>query len=101
MLIWIPVESENGMDSKIVPQSEAKKWALLDFDAGEVKSVRFYDSREDSEEAWVDFVILINKYENYLDFMNEGMMVLVTREEETLEDIINAFKFKELDEIGL
>ncbi|MCF6206433.1 MAG: hypothetical protein L3J47_06025 [Sulfurovum sp.] len=101
MLIWIPVESENGMDSKIVPQSEAKRWALLDFDAGEVKSVRFYDSREDSEEAWVDFVILINKYENYLDFMNEGMMVLVTREEESLEDIINAFKFKELDEIGL
>jgi hypothetical protein len=29
------------------------------------------------------------------------MMVLVVREEKTIEDIIEAFKFKELDEIGL
>ncbi len=101
MLIWIPVDGENGLDAKILPQLEASKWALVDFDAGEVKSIRFYDNREESEEAWVDFVVLINKYENYLDFMNEGMMVLVTRGEETIEEIINAFKFKELDEIGL
>ncbi len=33
--------------------------------------------------------------------MNEGMMTLCVREEETIEDIIEAFKFKELDEIGL
>jgi hypothetical protein len=33
--------------------------------------------------------------------MNEGMMVLVVREEETITDIMDAFKFKELDEIGL
>ena len=52
-------------------------------------------------EDWIDFVILKNKYENYMEFMEEGMMVLVTRQEESLEDIINAFKFKELDEIGL
>jgi predicted Fe-Mo cluster-binding NifX family protein len=101
MLIWIPVEDEKGIDSKIVSQTEAKKWALIDFDAGEIRSIRFYDNREESEEAWVDFVILVNKYENYLDFMNEGMMVLVIREEETIEEIMNAFKFKELDEIGL
>jgi hypothetical protein len=36
-----------------------------------------------------------------MDFMNEGMMCLCVREEETIEDIITAFKFKELDEIGL
>jgi hypothetical protein len=33
--------------------------------------------------------------------MNEGLMCLVVREEKTLEDIVEAFKFKELDEIGL
>ncbi|MCB4748507.1 MAG: hypothetical protein LGB67_00325, partial [Sulfurovum sp.] len=64
-------------------------------------SIHFYNRREEANEVWIDFVILVNKYENYLDFMDEGMMVLVVRKEETLEDIINAFKFKELDEIGL
>ena len=87
--------------SKIASQYEAKFWALVDFDAGEVKSIRFYNRYEDCEEDWVDFIILINKFENYIDFMNEGMMVLCVREEETIEEIIEAYKFKELDEIGL
>ncbi len=101
MLIWIPVGSEEDKNAKIVPQLEVKKWALVDFDAGEMKSVKFYDSIDELGGEWVDFVILANKFENYMDFMNAGMMVLVIREEETIEDIIEAFKFKELDEIGL
>ena len=101
MLIWIPVDGSNEKNSKIVSQYEAKFWALVDFDAGEVKSVRFYSRYEDCDEDWVDFIILINKFENYMDFMNEGMMVLCVREEETIEEIIEAYKFKELDEIGL
>ena len=101
MLIWIPVDGSDEKSSKVVPQFEAKQWALIDFDAGEVQSVKFYESREDLGGEWVDFVILANKFENYIDFMNEGMMVLCVREEETIEDIMEAFKFKELGEIGL
>jgi len=101
MLIWIPVDNEQEQQAKIVSQFDAKVWALVDFDAGRVVSTRFFKTRELCDEAWVDFVILLNKYENYIDFMNEGMMVLCVREEETIEEIIEAFKFKELDEIGL
>jgi len=101
MLIWIPVDEESGLVSKIVPQLEANKWALIDFDEGRIKSLVFYGSIDELGGEWVDFIILANKFENYLDYMNEGMMVLVVREEKTIEDIIEAFKFKELDEIGL
>ncbi|SFV90819.1 hypothetical protein MNB_SV-4-395 [hydrothermal vent metagenome] len=102
MLIWIPVAEDKGRDSTIVPQLEAKKWALVDFDAGEMQSLAFYDNIEALGGEWVDFIILANKFENYLDYMNEGMMVLVVRQEQrTIEEIIEAFKFKELDEIGL
>ena len=101
MLIWIPVDGSDEKASKVVPQFEAIKWALIDFDAGEVKSVKFYETREELGGEWVDFVILANKFENYMDFMNEGMMCLCVREEETIEDIMTAFKFKELDEVGL
>jgi len=101
MLIWIPVDGTDDKISKIIPQSETSQWALVDFDAGEVQSVKFYENREALGGEWVDFIILANKFENYIDFMNEGMMVLVVREEETIEDIMTAFKFKELDEIGL
>jgi len=100
MLIWIPVDGDDAKLSNIMPQLQATKWALVDFDAGEVKSVRFYDSREACEEDWVDFVVLANKYENYIDFMNDGMMVLCVREEKSIEEIMEAYKFKELDEVG-
>jgi len=101
MRIWIPVEGNDEKSAQIMPQLEASQWALIDFDAGEVQSVKFYANREELGGEWVDFIILANKFENYMDFMNEGMMVLVVREEETIEDIMTAFKFKELDEIGL
>jgi predicted Fe-Mo cluster-binding NifX family protein len=101
MLIWIPVEAEDGKVSKIAPQTAASRWALVSFDEGQIKSLDFYNTIEEFSGEWVDFIILANKFENYLDYMNEGMMVLVVREEETVEDIIEAFKFKELDEIGL
>ena len=101
MRIWIPVSGNDKKSAQIMPQFEASKWALIDFDAGEVQSVKFYSNREELDGEWVDFIILSNKFENYIDFMNEGMMVLVVREEKTIEDIMTAFKFKELDEIGL
>jgi len=100
MLIWIPVDGTDEKLSKVTKVADVKKWALVDFDEGEVKSTHFFDKREDYSE-WVDFIILENKFESYIDYMNEGMMVLCVREEETIEDIIEAFKFKELDEVGL
>ena len=100
MLIWIPVDGSDEKEAKVAKLFELKFWALVDFDEGEVKSTRFFDKREDFTE-WVDFVILENKFESYIDFMNEGMMVLCVREEETIHDITEAFKFKELDEVGL
>lgn len=100
MLILIPVESENGDQSKITTLAAMKKWALVDFDEGEVKALSFYDERTATGADWIDFVILENRFENAMDFMNEGMMCLARREEETIEEILSAFKFKELDEIG-
>ena len=101
MLILIPVDSAEEKISKITTLMNVKKWALVNFDAGEVQSVSFFDDRTQTGEDWIDFVILENKFENYLDFMEEGMMVLVRRKEETIEEIMEAFKFKELDEAGL
>ncbi len=100
MLIWIPVNGEDKKLSKVTPLLTLKKWALVDFDKGEVQSIKFFDTREEFNE-WVDFIILENKFESYIDFMNEGIMVLCVRDEETIEDIMEAFKFKELDEVGL
>jgi len=100
MLILIPVEGTDPKQARVTQLFDAKKWALIDFDEGVVKTVTFYDDRTQTGADWIDFVILANKFESYMDFMEEGMMVLCVREEETIEEIIEAFKFKELDEVG-
>ncbi len=100
MLILIPVDGTDPKLSRVTTLFDLKKWALVDFDEGAVKGVDFYEDRTEAGASGIDFVILANKFESYMDFMEEGMMVLCVRQEETIEDIIEAFKFKELDEVG-
>lgn len=101
MLIIVPVDGSDEKNSKIASLTSLIQWALIDFNDGVSKSIRFFEDRKQAGLDWIDFIILKNKFENYMDFMEEGMMVLVVREEETIEEIMEAFRFKELDEIGL
>ncbi len=102
MYIAIPVESNNGLEAKITTINDAKHWAIVEFEEGVIKNINFVPSWQESGVDWLDFVILENKFENYLDFLNEGYMVLVRRKgQDTIEELIEAFKFKELDEAGL
>ena len=101
MYILIPVESDNGLESKITTLFEMKTWALVEFEDGKAKTVQFSEDKTAFGIEWIDFIVLENKFENYIDFMGEGMMCLVKREEETVEEVVSAFAFKELDEIGM
>ena len=101
MFILIPVDGDNGLDSKITTLFDMKTWALVEFEDGKAKTVQFSEDRTAFGIEWIDFVVLENKFENYMDFMGEGMMCLVKRQEETIEEVVSAFAFKELDEIGM
>ena len=101
MFILIPVDGDNGLESKITTLFDMKTWALVEFEEGKAKTVQFSEDRTAFGIDWIDFVVLENKFENYMDFMGEGMMCLVRRKEETVEEVVSAFAFKELDEIGM
>jgi len=101
MYILIPVDSDNGLEAKITTIAGLKTWALVTFENGTAESVAFYEDRTQIDVDWIDFVVLENKFENIMDFMGEGMMCLVRRNEETVNEVVSAFAFKELDEIGM
>jgi len=101
MYIAIPLNSNDFKNATISNMTEAKAWALIDFDEGVVKSIKEIPSWQEHGTDWLDFVVLENKYENIMDFMNEGTTVLIRREgQDSVDNIIEAFKFKELDEAG-
>ena len=97
MLIAIPLDN----NKEIVSEMMVSSWAVVDFDEGKAQSTSYYPTKADINAPFIDFVVLVNKYESYMEFMQEGTMILVVREEKTVEDIVEAFKFKELDEVGL
>ena len=97
MLIAIPLDDNKEIVSELMVSS----WAVVSFDQGVAQSTSYYSTKADIDAPFLDFVVLANKFENYMEFMNEGTMVLVVREEKSIEDIIEAFKFKELDEVGI
>jgi len=101
MYILIPVDSNERETAKLTTQVDMKTWALIAFEDGKAKTVNFNEDRTAFGIDWIDFIVLENKFENYVDFMGEGMMCLVKREEETIDEVVSAFAFKELDEIGL
>ncbi len=101
MYIAIPLNSNDFKNATITTITDAKNWAIIEFDEGVVKSIKEVSTWQEHGMDWLDFVVLENKYENILDFMNEGIMVLVRRkDQDNIDSIIEAFKFKELDEAG-
>ncbi|MCF6201143.1 MAG: hypothetical protein L3J42_03300 [Hydrogenimonas sp.] len=97
MLIEIPFDSKDAQKGKIVTMEDAKAWALVTFEDGEVKSVEFYDAREDIND-FVDYAIVARQGEPIWPMMEENIFVLVAQEGATLDEIIEGFKFKELHE---
>jgi predicted Fe-Mo cluster-binding NifX family protein len=100
MLIWICVDKQDKEEANITTVMNVKYWALVELDGGTIKEITFYDKKEDFDD-WVDCIVMKDKYESYMDFMNEGMIVLSIREQETISEVIESFIFRELDEVGM
>jgi len=101
MHIAIPMNSNHFKDATITTTLNASCWAIINFDEGKIKNIKEAPSWQESGVDWLDFVILENRFENSIDFLNEGITVLVRREgQDNINSIIEAFKFKELDEAG-
>jgi hypothetical protein len=100
MLIWICVDRQDKEDANITTVMNVKHWALVELDGGTIKEITFHDKREDFTD-WVDCIVMKDKHESYMEFMNEGMIVLSIREQETISEVIESFIFRELDEVGM
>jgi len=101
MYIAIPIDNKDIKEAKITKIYNAVSWAIVEFDEGVIKNISVAPSWQESGVDWLDFVVLENRFENAFDFLNEGIVVLARRQgQDSIEEIIEGFKFKELDEIG-
>ena len=98
MNILIPVDNTDIDEAQIVSIDDVKHWLLIEFGEGKIIKSECYDKKEDIS-VWIDVMIVINNKEYVWPFMQEGIAILVAPMQRYVEDIMEAYLFKELHEL--
>jgi len=98
MLLLIPVDKKDYANANIARIDEKKAWVTIKMDNGYIEKYSFYDNRDDIED-FVDYLIIKDKNDDIEEFLDDGIDVLIAPFQNDIEEIIEAYKFKELHEI--
>ena len=98
-LLLLPMDGDDTQQSLLCKLDAVKKWALMRIEAGQVVEISFYDKRESITE-WIDAVIVVSENEYIWPFQEENIAILVAPTQRSVDDIVEAFLFKELHEVS-
>jgi len=99
MLVLLPMDSTDVQEAKITKVFEAKTWAQLRIEEGELVEV-LHNDKFDGFENWSEAAVVCADSEPVMDFMNMSMIVLVAHTQRTIDDIVEAYLFRELHDLG-
>lgn len=100
MNLIIPVDCDKRHEALITTLDVSKDWAYIELDEGRIVSCEFFKDRNDIE-CWVETVIVINDQEYVWQFQEEGLAVLVAPVQRSIDEIVEAFLFKELHDLNI
>lgn len=99
MYVLIPMDSDNVEEASLCKINEVKVWAQLLIEEGELLEIK-YNVDKDGFENLSEVVVVINDNEYVWPFMEQNMMVLVAHTQRSIEDIVEAYMFKELHDLA-
>ena len=99
MNLLIPVDDSDIEEAQIVSLDNVNYWLLLELTEGKIVKSEFYQSRDEISD-WVDVLIVNSQKEYVWPFMEEGIAILVAPLQKTVDDIVEAYLFKELHDIN-
>jgi len=100
MNILIPVDDSDIDEAQITLLDDVKYWLLIEFNEGKMIKSEFYQTKEEVSD-WIDIIIVKNQQEYVWPFMEEGIAILVAPMQSYVEDIMEAYLFKELHDMNL
>jgi len=100
MLLLLPMDGDNTQESELSSILEAAFWATVEVEDGRVIEINFYKERTEIE-GWIDAVIVKNNYEPVMEFLEQQVMVLVAHTQRTIDDVVEAYLFRELHDLAL
>jgi len=99
MLVLIPMSSDNVQEAEITKVFDAKIWVQLRIEEGELVEV-LHNEKFDGFENWSEAVVVNNDAEPVMEFMNMSMIVLVAHTQKTIDEIVEAYLFRELHDLA-
>ena len=86
-------------EAKLCKIKDVQQWAMLVLEEGEVVEVLFEDKREDFK-IYGETIVVFDDHEYVWPFIEEQMQVLVAHTQRHIDDIVEAYLFKELHELA-
>ncbi len=99
MRLLLPMDGDDSEESRLVPLGEVQQWAVVEIKEGRVCSTLFTEDRS-AIEGGVDAVVVVGDNEHVWPFLDEQMMVLVAHTQRSIDDIVEAYLFRELHELA-
>ena len=99
MLVLIPMTSTDVHEAVITTVMGAEVWAQLRIEEGELVEV-LHNEKYDGFAEWSEAVVVSSDGESVMDFINMSMIVLVAHTQKTIDDIVEAYLFRELHDLA-
>jgi hypothetical protein len=99
MRLLLPLDSRDEEEAKLTKLEDVKVWCQLSIEDGVVKETLFGDTKEEFNE-FSECVVVVDDNEYVWPFMELSMLVLVAHTQRYIEDIVEAYIFKELHELA-
>lgn len=99
MYLLLPMDSVDVQEAELTTINDAKVWAQVLVEEGEVVEV-LHSEKYDGFENWSEAVVLVGESENIMPFMEMNMMPLVAHTQRSIDDIVEAYLFRELHDFA-
>ncbi|MCX6053081.1 MAG: hypothetical protein NTZ60_11320 [Campylobacterales bacterium] len=99
MYITLPMDDEDVEVASLVKIDDVKIWVQLLIEDGRLVEVN-HSNEQRGFAKFSDAVIVTNDNEYVWPFMELGMMVLVAHTQRSIENIVEAYLFKELHDLA-
>jgi len=97
--ILLPMDSDNLQEAKLTKLEDVKIWAQILVEEGKVVEI-LHSKEKDGFKNFSECVVVANDNEYVWPFMELSMMVLVAHTQRNIDDIVEAYLFKELHDLA-
>ena len=99
MYLLLPMDSEDTEEARLCKVLDAKVWAQVLVEEGKVVEI-LHSATYDGFENFSEAVVFTSDAENPMPFMELNIMALVAHTQRDIDDIVEAYLFRELHDMA-